>query len=96
MSLRGSPNPKYQKNKSSLTIKTTKTNNENNHTERRRKIFHLGAWTYDGYEENLLHYRLLHRQKKKAKCEKKHRANLEKKKLKKKKSPTEEGKSGYL
>jgi len=43
MSLRGSPNPKYQKNKSSLTIKTTKTNNENNHTERRRKIFHLGA-----------------------------------------------------
>ena len=34
-------------------------------------------------KENPFHYRLLHRKKKKAKCEKKHRANPEKKKSKK-------------
>jgi len=29
-------------------------NNENNHEDRGRKRFHLGAWTYDGYERKFI------------------------------------------
>jgi len=43
ISLRGNPNRKYPKKITPLTIKTTKNNNENNHADKRRKIFHLSA-----------------------------------------------------